>query len=166
MAKNNQNPGPAKWLFNILAITLLACPAILILSWSLNSSKEFHLDQFYSGLIIGTLAQIVDGALGMAYGITSTTFLLSQGIPPAVATGSVHISEIFTTGASGLTHWKLGNINNRLFKALVIPGIIGGVAGAFLITNIDGEAIRPWVSGYLLIMGFLYFSKSLYTYLI
>jgi len=125
-----------------------------------HGQGKFDKDLFISGLAIGAMAQIVDGALGMAYGITATTFLLSKGIPPAIATASVHIAEIFTTGASGLSHWRMGNVNLKLFKALIIPGIIGGVIGVFLITSIDGDVIRPWISAYLLLMGIFIFYKA------
>ncbi len=95
----------------------------------------------------------------MAYGVTATAILLSKGISPATATGSVHIAEIFTTGASGLSHWRMGNVNMKLFKALIIPGVIGGLIG-FLITSIDGDKIRPWISAYLLFMGISIFFKA------
>lgn len=144
-----------------LLLTLLVAIAIsLIFFWSFHSVDDFNRTSFVSGLIVGIVAQTVDGALGMAYGVTATTFLLSSGISPAVASGSVHIAEVFTTGASGLSHWKMGNINKKLFKSLIIPGVIGGVAGVFLITNIDGKIIKPWISGYLLIMGCYIFSKA------
>ena len=85
---------------------------------------------FWKAAGVGLFAQIVDGALGMAYGITSTSFLLSVGVPPAAASASVHLAEVFTTGFSGFSHWRLGNVNKGLFKRLLIPGIIGGVVGA------------------------------------
>lgn len=108
---------------------------------------------FWQAAAVGLFAQIVDGALGMAYGLTSTSFLLSVGVTPAAASASVHLAEVFTTGLSGLSHWKLGNVNRRLFSRLVVPGIIGGVTGAYLLTSVDGNRLRPWISGYLLIMG-------------
>ena len=89
----------------------------------------------------------------MAYGVTATTFLLTAGVAPATATASVHIAEIFTTGASGLSHWRMGNINKPLFKWLLIPGMIGAVVGVLLVTSIDGKALRPWIAAYLLVMG-------------
>jgi uncharacterized protein len=141
------------YFFYILAIVLIAIVVTIISLWSINSADAFDYHIFINGMLIGIFAQMIDGALGMAYGITTTTFLLSTGISPAVATGSTHIAEIFTTGASGLSHWKMGNVNKKLLKALIIPGIIGGVSGAFLITSIDGKMIRPWISGYLLFMG-------------
>jgi uncharacterized membrane protein YfcA len=115
---------------------------------------------FWTAAGVGLAAQIVDGALGMAYGITSTTFLLSTGVPPAAASASVHIAEVFTTGFSGLSHWKLGNVNKALFKRLLIPGIIGAVVGAYIVTSIDGKVMRPYVSGYLLLMGLYILSKA------
>jgi len=112
-------------------------------------------------IIIGFFAQIVDGALGMAYGVTSTSFLLSLGIPPATASASVHTSEIFTTCASGLSHLKLGNVDKKLFKKLLIPGIIGGVLGAYILTSISSKAIKPFIAIYLLIMGSVIVIKAL-----
>ena len=160
MQQENYHPKLGKWGFYLLTAALFLAAAGFILMWHLNSEAEFNRSIFISGLIVGVVAQMVDGALGMAYGITATTFLLSQGIPPAIATGSVHIAEIFTTGASGLSHWKMGNVNKKLLHALIIPGIIGGVVGALLITNIDGKTIRPWVAAYLLVMGLYILLKA------
>jgi uncharacterized membrane protein YfcA len=77
-------------------------------------------------VLVGFTAQMIDGALGMAYGISSNTFLLSLGIPPAAASASVHMAEVVTTGVSGISHWRLGNIDWNLVKRLLIPGVIGG----------------------------------------
>lgn len=118
---------------------------------------------FWTAAAVGLAAQTVDGALGMAYGITSTTFLLSTGVPPAAASASVHVAEIFTTAFSGLSHWRLGNVDGRLFRRLLIPGAIGAVAGATLLTSVDGEAIKPFVSVYLLGMGLYVLSKAFRT---
>jgi hypothetical protein len=104
-------------------------------------------------VLVGFVAQTIDGALGMAYGVSSNTFLLSLGLPPAAASASVHMAEVVTTGVSGAAHWRLGNIDWKLVKRLLIPGVIGGVAGAYLLTSIDGDILKPWISGYLLIMG-------------
>ena len=116
--------------------------------------------EFWSAAGVGLLAQVVDGALGMAYGVTSTAFLLSTGVPPAAASASVHLAEVFTTGFSGLSHWKLGNVNKALFKRLLIPGVIGAVLGAYIITSFDGNVIKPWISGYLLLMGLYILTKA------
>lgn len=118
---------------------------------------------FWTAAAVGLLAQIVDGALGMAYGVTSTTFLLSAGVPPAAASASVHIAEIFTTGFSGLAHWRLGNVDGRLFARLLIPGVVGAVLGAYLVTTIDGELLAPWISAYLLLLGLYIVSKAFRT---
>ena len=114
---------------------------------------------FWTAVAVGLGAQIIDGALGMAYGVTSTTFLLSTGVPPAAASASVHIAEIFTTGFSGLSHFKLGNVNKALFKRLVIPGVIGGLVGAYILTSVDAKVIKPFISLYLLAIGLYILSK-------
>jgi uncharacterized membrane protein YfcA len=111
--------------------------------------------------LVGFVAQIIDGALGMAYGVSSNTFLLSLGLPPAVASASVHMAEVVTTGVSGAAHWRLGNIDWKLVKRLLLPGVIGGTAGAYLLTSIDGNIIKPWISGYLLVMGAFIIYKAL-----
>src|SRR5512147_1645705 len=104
-------------------------------------------------VLVGFLAQMIDGALGMAYGVSSNAFLLSIGIPPAAASASVHMAEVVTTGVSGASHWRLGNVDWKLVRRLLIPGVIGGVAGAYLLTSIDGNVIKPYIAAYLLIMG-------------
>lgn len=118
---------------------------------------------FWSAVAVGLLAQTVDGALGMAYGITSTSFLLAAGTSPAVASASVHIAEVFTTGISGVAHIKLGNVDRKLFLRLLIPGMLGAVSGAWVVSSIDGAVIKPYVAGYLLIMGLYIISKVFRT---
>lgn len=118
---------------------------------------------FWSAVAVGFLAQAIDGALGMAYGITATTFLLSTGASPAAASASVHIAEVFTTGLSGISHAKLGNVNKSLFLRLLLPGIIGAVLGAVLITQFDGKVLKPFISAYLLLMG-LYILRKAYRH--
>jgi len=110
---------------------------------------------------VGFLAQMIDGALGMAYGVSSNSFLLSVGVPPKVASACVHLAETFTTGVSGISHWQLGNVDKELFKKLIIPGILGAVVGAYILTQIDGNVIKPWIAGYLLIMGVIILVKAL-----
>lgn len=104
-------------------------------------------------ILVGFIAQTIDGALGMAYGVSSNTFLLSLGIPPAAASASVHMAEVVTTGISGFSHWRLGNVDWKLVRRLLIPGVIGGVAGAYLLTSIDGDILKPYIAAYLLLMG-------------
>jgi len=112
-------------------------------------------------VLVGFIAQMIDGALGMAYGVSSNTFLLSIGIPPAAASASVHMAEVVTTGISGFSHWKLENIDKELIKRLVIPGVIGGVVGAYLLTEVPTDIIKPIVSAYLLIMGVVILFKAI-----
>jgi uncharacterized membrane protein YfcA len=110
---------------------------------------------------VGFIAQMIDGALGMAYGVSSNSFLLSVGVSPKVASACVHLAETFTTGVSGISHWQLGNVDKDLFKKLIIPGILGAVVGAYILTQIDGNVIKPWISAYLLIMGVIILVKAL-----
>lgn len=109
---------------------------------------------------IGFIAQMIDGALGMGYGVSITTFLLSIGVPPVAASASVHTAEVFTTGVSGLSHLRFGNVDKELFKKLLISGIIGGVLGAYILTTLRGEIIKPFIAIYLLIMGLIIFRKA------
>jgi uncharacterized membrane protein YfcA len=104
-------------------------------------------------IAIGFAAQLVDGALGMAFGVISSTLLISMGVPPAAASAGVHLVECFTTGVSGISHTLHRNVDRRLFLRLVIPGVIGGVIGAYLLTQISAEAARPFVLGYLSLIG-------------
>jgi len=101
----------------------------------------------------GFAAQMIDGALGMAYGVSCTSLLLAFGYTPAIASASVHMAEIVTSGISGHFHWRLGNVEPALFRQLVWPGIIGGAIGAYLLSSLPGEAMRPWIAVYLAIMG-------------
>lgn len=109
---------------------------------------------------VGFAAQLVDGAIGMAYGLLSTTILLSLGVTPAVASASVHTAEVFTTGASALSHWRLGNVDAALFRRLAVPGAIGGALGAFVLTEFPGGLVQPFVSLYLSVMGGLVLWKA------
>lgn len=115
---------------------------------------------FWSAVAVGFLAQVVDGALGMAYGVTATTFLLASGASPAAASASVHIAEIFTTGVSGISHAKFGNVDKHLFTRLLVPGILGGILGAALVTQIDGAVFKPFISAYLVLLGLYILSKA------
>ncbi|WP_157314989.1 sulfite exporter TauE/SafE family protein [Chitinibacter sp. GC72] len=122
--------------------------------------KVLYSPAFWSAVAVGFAAQAIDGALGMAYGISSNTFLIGVGASPASASAAVHVAEVFTTGFSGLSHLKFGNIDKALFKRLVIPGVIGGVTGAFILTSIDGKLIKPYIAAYLLLMGLYILRKA------
>ncbi|HSV74618.1 MAG TPA: sulfite exporter TauE/SafE family protein [Chthonomonadales bacterium] len=104
-------------------------------------------------VLVGFAAQMVDGALGMAYGVTSTTFLLSMGIPPAAASASVKAAEVVTTAISGTSHLRLGNVRSALLRKLLIPGMVGSALGAYILTAVPGDVIKPIVSAYLALMG-------------
>ena len=104
-------------------------------------------------ILIGFGAQMIDGALGMAYGVISSTLLLAMGVPPSRASASVHAAETFTTGVSAISHILHGNVDWRLFARLIIPVFVGGVAGAYLLSNIDGSVIKPFVQIYLAAIG-------------
>lgn len=111
-------------------------------------------------VLVGFIAQMIDGALGMAYGVSSNSFLLSIGIPPATASATVHMAEVVTTGISGASHWRLGNVDWKLVRRLVFTGVLGGVAGAYLLTSIDGNILKPYIAAYLLLMGGLIIYKA------
>jgi uncharacterized protein len=113
-------------------------------------------------ILVGFIAQMVDGAIGMAYGVMSTSVMLSFGVPPATASACVHAAETFTTGASGLAHWKLGNVDKRLIWRLAVPGAIGGAIGAYVLTNIPGEVVKPYISAYLLLIGIFIIYKAVH----
>ncbi len=113
-------------------------------------------------VLVGFIAQMVDGSIGMAYGVTSTSVMLSFGVPPATASACVHAAETFTTGASGLAHWKLGNVDKRLIWRLAIPGAIGGALGAYVLTNNPGELVKPYISAYLLLIGIFIIYKAVH----
>lgn len=104
-------------------------------------------------IAIGFAAQLIDGALGMAYGVISTTLLLAIGLPPKAASAGTHAAETFTTAISGLSHIYHRNVDWRLFAKLAVPGIVGGVAGAYLLSNVDSSAIKPYVQSYLMTIG-------------
>jgi siroheme synthase-like protein len=111
---------------------------------------------FHWMLLAGFLAQLVDGALGMGYGVTSATILLSAGVNPAAISGSIHTAEMFASGASGYSHYKFGNVNKKLFKALLIPGVIGAVLGAILLTQLGTshvDYIKPLMAAYTMFLG-------------
>ncbi|MEM2240579.1 MAG: sulfite exporter TauE/SafE family protein [Candidatus Bathyarchaeia archaeon] len=111
-------------------------------------------------IVAGFIAQLIDGTLGMAYGVSLTTLLLGMGVPPPTASMSVHASEIFTTIASGLSHLRLGNVDKKLFKRLLFPGVAGGVLGAYVLTSTPVDAIKPIVTLYLLTMGLVITIKA------
>ena len=111
---------------------------------------DFDLAALLPFIAVGFAAQLVDGALGMAFGVISNTLLVGVlGVPPALASQRVHVVECFTTGVSGISHLLHRNIDGRLFLRLVIPGVIGGSIGAYLLSNLEAEVVKPFVLTYL-----------------
>lgn len=104
-------------------------------------------------ILVGFGAQVIDGALGMAYGVISSTLLLTLGVPPSRASASVHVAETFTTGVSAISHILHRNVDWKLFSRLIIPGVIGGVTGAYVLSNIDSAVIKPFIHVYLASIG-------------
>jgi siroheme synthase-like protein len=117
---------------------------------------------FYYFLGAGFLFALIDGAIGMSYGVTTTSFSLTMGIPPAAASMGVHLSEIMSNGIAGWMHYRMGNINWKLFKMLLIPGIIGAVSGAYILSSLEhySQYTKPFVSLYTLILGLVILSKA------
>lgn len=156
-----------KITFKQISIAILFLKAIIICYFVYLLILEFQLDNLHFNstfiifIFVGFVAQIIDGALGMAYGVSCTTLLLNFGIPAKLASASVHTSEIFTTGVSGLSHIKFKNIDKKLFFKLVITGTLGAVLGAYLLADFfEGKIVKPFVSIYLLIIGFYILYKG------
>lgn len=136
------------FIFSYIPLRAIADETV---SWYQGLDKNFHWM-----VLAGFLAQMVDGATSMGYGVTSAIVLMSANVSPAAISGSIHTAEMFASGASGYSHYKFGNVNKKLFKALLIPGIIGAVLGAVLLVKF-GEShisyIRPIMAAYTLILG-------------
>ena len=148
-----------------VASMFLILIAIIVLWQYVPSFKTYFSDipvNFYYFLIAGFIFAMIDGAIGMSYGVTSTTFSLSMGIPLASASTAVHLSEILSNGIAGLMHYKMGNVNTKLFKMLVIPGIVGAMIGAFLLSSLEhySNYTKPFISVYTLILGTVILSKA------
>ena len=155
--------------FKYVAFAMITLKLSLIgfLGWKIFSTHPnplytFSFDkEFILFIAAGFVAQIIDGALGMAYGVSCSTMLLGIGVPPAVASASVHTAEVFTTGVSGLSHIFMRNIDKKLFFRLVFTGVAGAIVGAYLISEIfDGKLIKPYIAGYLLLLGIYILIKS------
>lgn len=142
----------------------------LVLMLVINYHSNFSIEGIKNGLnydfviflFIGIFAQLVDGTLGMGYGATSTSFLISFGVPPATSSMGVHVAEMFTTGASAISHHKFKNINKKLVLNLLIPGVIGSILGAYLLADvIDGNIIKPYIAIYMIILAVIIIIKGL-----
>ncbi len=124
---------------------------------------SFDLAALLPFIAVGFAAQMVDGALGMAFGVISSTMLVAvMGVPPAIASQRVHLVECFTTATSGLSHLFHGNIDKRLFFRLLIPGVTGGVLGAYVLTSFDASVVKPFVLVYLSCIGVYLFIRGVF----
>jgi uncharacterized membrane protein YfcA len=162
-----QNTDFAKKLWVFVPVFLIV---VLLTVLIYNHYADFTWSNFVAGFnqeflvffAIGVFAQLVDGTLGMGYGATSTSFLLAYGIPPAVSSTGVHVAEMFTTGASAVSHHKFGNINKKLVKHLLIPGVLGSITGAYLLSDvIDGDVIKPFIAVYMMVLAVVIIKKAL-----
>lgn len=117
-------------------------------------------EDIFTYAAIGFAAQLIDGATGMAYGITASSLLLGFGMRPAAVSASVHAAEVVTTGIAAVSHWLLGHVRWGMVARLAVPGMVGGAAGAYLLANIEANWLRPIVSLYLLAMGLLILWKA------
>jgi siroheme synthase-like protein len=137
-----------------IIISYLPLPEFQVI-W--GNAREYFNYQFLFFILAGFLAQMVDGVLGMGYGVTSATCLITLGINPVSISSSIHASEIFTTGISGYSHYRFGNVNKKLFRHLVIPGVIGAILGAILLVFLGktaGKWLMPLMSAYAMFLGF------------
>ncbi len=116
--------------------------------------------EFILYIVAGFIAQLIDGALGMGYGVTASSVLLSLGVPPAAASATVHAAECFTTGASALSHRAFGNVDSMLFRKLLLPAVMGAILGAYILSNFPGEKFRPYIAGYLMLIGIVIIIKA------
>jgi len=147
------------WIIIALKIVVVSYLGYILINGYQNNELRFD-STFFLFILVGFIAQIIDGALGMAYGLSCTSLLMALGIPPKLASASVHTSEIFTTGVSGLSHIRFNNIDKSLFFKIVITGAIGASIGAYLLSGVlDGSLISPYISIYLFILGIYIFSK-------
>jgi len=142
---------------------MLAIAFVLILMLILKTLSFGNNSYCWSLLIfavIGFAAQMIDGAIGMTYGVFSNSFLLSMGVPPALSSASIHTAEVFTTLASGVSHLKLGNFDKKIFQKLLIPGVIGGCLGAYLLSSAPVSLMKIAVNIYLLIISLVIIAKA------
>ena len=164
-----KNTNKRKFIWLIWGAIILAIVVVLVSLWfNQPGFKTFaaHISPvFYYFLAAGFVFALIDGAIGMSYGVTTTSFSLTMGIPPASASMGVHLSEIMSNGIAGWMHYRMGNINWKLFRLLLIPGIIGAVAGAFLLSSLEhySKFTKPFVSLYTLILGIVILRKAFAT---
>lgn len=158
---------PISW--RVVAAVFIIFALLLVLSWQYKAVINALIflyshrgENFELFLLAGFVAQLIDGALGMAYGVTASTFLLSFGVTPAAASASIHTSEIFTSGVSGLFHLKFQNVNKKLFKSLLLPGVTGAALGAFTLSFFEtySDILKPIIALYTFYLGIIILRKA------
>ena len=152
----------------ILFGVVVSISVVLLIFYGADTIKSYDWGsligpEFLLFVLGGFIAQMIDGSLGMAYGVSASSFLLSFGISPAASSASVHTAEIFTSWVSGLTHLKFQNVNKKLFKSLLIPGMLGAIAGAYILYSLEeyNYIIRPLVAVYTLALGLAIIRKAI-----
>jgi uncharacterized protein len=150
----------------VIAILILTVLGIYYYNVIVETGKvafEQLSDDFYFFIIAGFVAQMIDGALGMAYGVSATTFLLTMGVPLSAASASIHASEVFTSGASGLMHLKFRNVNKKLLKTLLLPGVVGAALGAYVLSSLDqyDYILKPIIACYTFYLGVVIIRKAI-----
>jgi uncharacterized membrane protein YfcA len=168
VARPGKSPLMQVTTYLIMAVLVALAGYLLFLLFGVEHERSarqivedtLHDRAFWSAFGVGLLAQMIDGALGMAYGVTASSFLLATGASPLTASGATHLAEVFTTGISGVSHLRMGNVSKKLFLSLVIPGVVGGLIGTYVLGNIDGAVLKPWISGYLLLMGLYVLARA------
>jgi siroheme synthase-like protein len=152
----------------LVGLSLLVFLALLIIIlWYREPQFRVYVTEvdpiFYWFVLGGFIFAMIDGTIGMSYGVTSTAFSLSMGLPPAAASMAVHLSEILSNGIAGWMHYLMGNVNWKLFKMLIVPGVIGAVGGAYLLSSLEHYSAytKIFVSTYTLILGIVILRKSL-----
>jgi len=156
--------GKMKWL--IWLAIVFSFVIVVTAFWHKEPEFQAYIENlnpmFYWFLLGGFVFAMIDGAIGMSYGVTTTSFSLAMGVPPASASMGVHLSEILSNGIAGWMHYRFGNVNWKLFRLLLIPGIVGAVTGAYLLSSLEhySNYTKPVVSLYTLILGFVILSKA------
>jgi uncharacterized membrane protein YfcA len=156
--------GKMKWL--IWLAIVFSFVIVVTAFWHKEPEFQAYIENlnpmFYWFLLGGFVFAMIDGAIGMSYGVTTTSFSLAMGVPPASASMGVHLSEILSNGIAGWMHYRFGNVNWKLFRLLLIPGIVGAVTGAYLLSSLEhySNYTKPIVSLYTLILGFVILSKA------
>ncbi|TGE25743.1 ABC transporter permease [Hymenobacter aquaticus] len=164
-----ESPAAKRWR-KIATASLLAFAGMLVfnilsyyVTWDQVWGVASNARMFYIFVAIGFGAQLIDGLLGMGYGVVTAISLMSINIAPAAVSASIHTAEMFASGASGYHHYRFGNVNKKLFKVLLIPGVLGAITGAYLLSRFGetyGAYVKPLLAVYLLLLGLRILTKA------